>query len=45
MKDRKRDFVIIEKVLRYCDEIEKTPFEVRFILEKYLNPLLLNEGV
>lgn len=24
MKDRKRDFVIIEKVLRYCDEIEKT---------------------
>ena len=24
MKDRKRDLVIIEKVLRYCDEIEKT---------------------
>lgn len=24
MKDRKRDMVIIEKVIRYCDEIAKT---------------------
>ena len=24
MKDRKRDAVIVEKVLRYCDEISKT---------------------
>ena len=24
MKDKKRDAVIVEKVLRYCDEISKT---------------------
>ena len=24
MKDNKRDLVIIEKVLRYCEEIKKT---------------------
>ncbi len=24
MKDRKRDWVIIRKIIRYCDEIEKT---------------------
>ena len=37
MKDHKRDSVIVEKVLRYCDEIAKTHEAFRFDKDLFFN--------